>query len=197
MPDCRGSRPSGPAIASSSRAQSAAVRAIGPVWSSVSSIGKTPVYGTRPYVGLRPTAPEKELGIRIDPPWSPPIAMSHSPTATSAALPLEEPPAERFVACGFSTGPVPEVGLPPEKQRWSHTSSPTISPPARGFRQGAGVGVEGGRTLYGRVRAARSNDHRGGGAGSAHAKELPTRIDGLSSHGGPPPRCAGRKSRTK
>src|SRR5207247_11252969 len=60
--------------------------------------------------------------------------MSHSPTATSAALPLEEPPAERFGSCGFSTGPVSEVWLPPEKQRCSHTALPTISPPASRIR---------------------------------------------------------------
>jgi hypothetical protein len=38
--------------------------------------------------------PHQALGMRIEPPWSPPIAMSTSPAATSAALPLEEPPAE-------------------------------------------------------------------------------------------------------
>ena len=39
----RGSSPSGPAMASRNTATSATVRAIGPVWSRVSSIGKTPV----------------------------------------------------------------------------------------------------------------------------------------------------------
>ena len=48
----RGSSPSGPAIASSMSAQSTTVMAIGPMWSSVSSIGKIPVYGTSPCVGL-------------------------------------------------------------------------------------------------------------------------------------------------
>src|SRR5438309_10878071 len=60
--------------------------------------------------------------------------MSQSPAATSAALPLEEPPAERFGSCGFSTGPVSEVWLPPEKQRCSHTDLPMISPPASKMR---------------------------------------------------------------
>src|SRR2546422_7207959 len=60
--------------------------------------------------------------------------MSHSPEATSAVLPLEEPPAERLGPCGFSTGPVSEVWLPPEKQRCSHTALPTISPPASRIR---------------------------------------------------------------
>ena len=32
--------------------------------------------------------------MRIDPPWSPPIAISASPVATTTALPDDEPPAE-------------------------------------------------------------------------------------------------------
>jgi hypothetical protein len=39
--------------------------------------------------------PLQQLGIRTEPPWSPPMAMSASPAATSAAEPLEEPPALR------------------------------------------------------------------------------------------------------
>ena len=62
------------------------------------------------------------------------MAISHSRATTSAALPLEEPPAERFGSCGFSTGPVSEVWLPPEKQRCSQTALPTISPPASRIR---------------------------------------------------------------
>src|SRR5207237_260886 len=49
------------------------------------------------------------------------MAMSHSPATTSAALPLEEPPADRFGSCGLSSAPVTEVWLPPEEQRCSHT----------------------------------------------------------------------------
>ncbi len=40
-------------------------------------------------------------GMRIDPPWSPPMAMSTSCKATSTALPLEEPPALRVRSHGF------------------------------------------------------------------------------------------------
>src|ERR1700730_15622038 len=58
------------------------------------------------------------------PPWSPPIARSHSRATTSAALPLDEPPAERLGSCGLRTGPVSEVWLPPEKQRCSQTDLP-------------------------------------------------------------------------
>ena len=64
----RGSSPSGPAKTSKNKARSATVRAIGPVWSTVISMGKAPVYGTNPYVGLSPQMPHQLLGIRIDPP---------------------------------------------------------------------------------------------------------------------------------
>ena len=58
----------------------------------VSSMGITPVYGTRPWVGLSPTMPHMDAGMRIEPPWSPPIAISTSPAATAAPEPDEEPP---------------------------------------------------------------------------------------------------------
>src|SRR5919107_1522165 len=62
------------------------------------------------------------------------MAMSTSPAATSAALPLDEPPAERVWSWGLSTGPVSEVWLPPEKHRCSQTALPGISPPASRIR---------------------------------------------------------------
>src|SRR4051812_4087678 len=100
----RGSRPSYPAITVSISAASATVRVIGPRWSMVSSMGNAPVYGTSPWVGLWPTVPLKALGIRTDPPWSPPVAMSTAPDATSAALPDDDPPDERDGFHGFRTG---------------------------------------------------------------------------------------------
>ena len=53
---------------SSNKAQSVTVRAIGPRWSHVISMGTPPVYGTSPHVGFRPTMPHHEDGMRIDPP---------------------------------------------------------------------------------------------------------------------------------
>ena len=73
---------------------SATVAVIGPVWSTKISIGMMPVYGTSPHVGFIPQIPEKEAGMRMEPPWSPPIAMSASPRATTTALPEDDPPAE-------------------------------------------------------------------------------------------------------
>ena len=61
--------------------------------------------------------PHHELGMRIDPPWSPPIAISTSPAARSAALPLEEPPAENPGLRGFCVGPVSELASVPDLER--------------------------------------------------------------------------------
>src|SRR5262245_1222326 len=97
-------------------------------------MGNAPVYGTRPYVGLCPTVPQNALGMRTEPPWSPPSAMSTSPAATSAALPLEEPPVVRPGSHGLRTGPVSEVWLAPEKHRLSHTDLPTTLAPAASRR---------------------------------------------------------------
>ncbi len=74
------------------------------------------------------------LGMRTEPPWSPPTARSTAPAATSAALPLDEPPAERVGSHGLRTGPVRDVWLPPEKQRSSHTALPMIVAPAASRR---------------------------------------------------------------
>src|SRR5689334_309070 len=100
----------------------------------VFSIGSAPVYGTRPCVGLCPTVPQKELGMRIEPAWSPPSAMSTSPAATSAALPLEEPPVDFDRSQGLRTGPVCEGWLPPAKQSASQAALPAIVAPAASSR---------------------------------------------------------------
>ena len=68
--------------------------------------------------------------MRTDPPWSPPVAMSTTPAASRAALPLEDPPAERVVSHGLRTGPLREVCEPPEKHRSSHTALPVMVAPA-------------------------------------------------------------------
>jgi len=53
-----------------------------------------------------PTMPQKLAGMRIEPAWSPPIAIGTSPEATSAALPDDEPPVVNPGLRGFCTGPV-------------------------------------------------------------------------------------------
>ena len=81
-----------------------------------------------------PKTPENEAGSRIEPPWSPPIAMSASPRATTTALPEEEPPAEYPILWGLCTAPVALVWLPPERQKYSQCVFPAISPPASRMR---------------------------------------------------------------
>jgi hypothetical protein len=68
--------------------------------------------------------------MRTEPPWSPPMARSTSPAATSAALPELDPPADQPMRCGLCTGPDELVCEPPEKQKYSHTALPAIVAPA-------------------------------------------------------------------
>jgi hypothetical protein len=60
--------------------------------------------------------------------------MSTSPMATSAVLPLDEPPVVRVVSHGLRTGPLSEVWLAPDKQRFSQTDLPTTVAPASSRR---------------------------------------------------------------
>src|SRR5215207_2518892 len=59
---------------------------------------------TRPYVGFRPTTPQKPAGWRIDPPVSEPKLTMARPAATAAAGPPLLPPGTRSVLHGFRTG---------------------------------------------------------------------------------------------
>jgi hypothetical protein len=79
--------------------------------------------------------PQCDAGMRIEPPWSPPIAMSTSPAATSAPHPLDEPPEVRRSSCGLRTGPEAEVWLPADRHMFSQTALPMISPPAARIRR--------------------------------------------------------------
>ena len=68
--------------------------------------------------------------MRIEPPWSAPMATSTMPAATSAALPLDEPPLVRAGSQGLRTGPLLAVWEAPEKQRSSQTALPAMTAPA-------------------------------------------------------------------
>src|SRR4029450_5093757 len=78
--------------------------------------------------------PDQQLGIRTAPPWSPPMARSTCPAATSAADPDDDPPVLRLGSYGLRTGPLSAVWLPPEKQRLSQTDLPRIVAPASSTR---------------------------------------------------------------
>src|SRR6267142_4586559 len=80
-----------PAIASNISAASSAVRASGPcTWpgSQASGIGQ---FGVSPGVGLIPTIPQNDAGIRIEQPKSVPCASGTIPVATATADPPDEP----------------------------------------------------------------------------------------------------------
>ena len=55
----------------------------------------------RPYVVFKPTTPQREEGIRTEPPPSVPSAAEHIPEATIAAGPDEDPPVYLSRSCGF------------------------------------------------------------------------------------------------
>ena len=60
-------------------------------------------------MGLWPTTPLQAAGIRMDPPWSPPSAMSTCPVARTTALPFEDAPGAWVGLRGFRTGPSAQV----------------------------------------------------------------------------------------
>src|SRR4029077_11209664 len=58
---------SSPAITASARAQSATVRAIGPIESSANDSGNAPSVGTRHWLGLKPPKPHHAPRARLKP----------------------------------------------------------------------------------------------------------------------------------
>ena len=55
----------------------------------------------RPWVGLKPTTPQKAAGRITEPLVCEPIAPGTMCAATAAAEPLEEPPGVRPASCGL------------------------------------------------------------------------------------------------
>src|SRR5215211_555189 len=54
-----------------------------------------------PTLGLKPTAPQKLAGRRIEPTTWVPSPAGTMPAPTAAAEPLDEPPGVRLPSCGF------------------------------------------------------------------------------------------------
>ena len=77
---------------------------MGPTQSSEEAYATRPVRDTRPYVGLRPTTPQKWAGWRMLPPVSLPSAPAACPAATAAAEPPLLPPGTRVVSQGLRVG---------------------------------------------------------------------------------------------
>src|SRR3954464_4060680 len=85
----------GPAITESISAASRTDLARGPSTDSVFQPRKPGSLGTRPNVGLWPTTPQNDAGMRIEPPPSVPNAIEVIPAATDAAAPPLDPPGVR------------------------------------------------------------------------------------------------------
>src|SRR6185437_655151 len=91
--------------------QSVTVRAIGPIESMLCDSGKAPSMVIRCRLGLKPTSPQIAAGIRVEPPVSLPIEMSHMPSAAATTAPDDEPPGTRLRSAGLPG--VPKCGLAP------------------------------------------------------------------------------------
>ncbi len=96
---------SDPAAAAMKAIESPMVRASGPKWDMLSKTLGRMVMGTRPRLGLKPTAPESAAGIRTDPPMSVPSANGTTPVATATADPPDEPPEVRSGFQGLRVTP--------------------------------------------------------------------------------------------
>src|SRR5579859_5591673 len=99
-----GSAGCSPLMASRNSAMSSTLRAIGPWTVRLRSILKAGLCGTRPMLGRKPTTPQKDAGLRSEPPISVPWATQAVPVASATAAPPEEPEAEREVSQGFRVG---------------------------------------------------------------------------------------------
>src|SRR5687768_14154430 len=86
-------------------AASRTVRVIGPAVSCECEIGTIPVRLTSPIVGLIPTIPHTEDGLRIDPSVSVPTATAHKFAATAAPDPELDPHGLRSSAYGLRVSP--------------------------------------------------------------------------------------------
>src|SRR3954454_15394013 len=60
---------------------------------------------TRPRCGLSPNSPQLALGIRIDPPPSPPMPAGTMPVAPATAAPPLDPPGDRVRSHGLRVTP--------------------------------------------------------------------------------------------
>src|ERR1019366_1048517 len=98
-----------PVMASSIRARSETLRAIGPSTHSVSNAGRPSPRGTTPGLGLIPTMAQKLAGILSEPPRQEPFASQTSCAANDAAAPPEEPPAVKSSFQGLRV--TPHTGL--------------------------------------------------------------------------------------
>src|SRR5579875_2060598 len=83
--------------------------------------GTTPSVVIRPWVVLRPTIPQRDAGIRTEPPVSLPIAAPARPAATATPEPLLEPPGTRWDRSSQGFRGVPSTALVPQAPKANST----------------------------------------------------------------------------
>ena len=81
-------------------------------WVALQASGRR-TEGMQPTPALNPKRLQKDAGILIEPPASPPSAMGTSPAATAAALPPLEPPELYSVLKGVEVGPNMRLSVVP------------------------------------------------------------------------------------
>src|SRR5215212_2436505 len=90
---------------------------------------------TVPYVGRRPTTPQRAAGCLIEPPVSEPSAQGASPAATAAAEPPELPPGTRVGSHGLRAGPYAEFSVDEPIANSSMFVLPSVGKPAAFVRE--------------------------------------------------------------
>jgi hypothetical protein len=119
-----------PEMTSRSRALSRTLRDMPPRTTSPYQCCDRGATEMRPRVGLRPTSPQAEAGMRIDPPPSAPSATGTVPVATATADPPDEPPGERSRSKGLRVTPVARLSV---NGNWPNSGivvRPTMTAPA-------------------------------------------------------------------
>src|SRR4051812_29987911 len=95
----------GPTTTDSISAASRTERVNGPSTDNVFQPRNPGSLGTAPKVGLWPTIPQKDAGIRTEPPPSVPSARAVIPAATDAPAPPLDPPGVRPRSQGLRVSP--------------------------------------------------------------------------------------------
>src|SRR5438045_3451752 len=97
------------------------LRPIGPGVSRLALSGMIPAELMRPVVTLRPVSPQKEAGIRTEPPVSVPIAHGAIRAATATPEPLLDPPGVRASVRSHGFHGVPRWALVPQPPKANST----------------------------------------------------------------------------
>ncbi len=92
-------------MASSIRAVSITVRAIGLMLDTLANTSGDMSWGMTPADCLKPTTPLQAAGMRVDPPASVPTASGPAPAASATAAPPDEPPLVRSAAQALRVRP--------------------------------------------------------------------------------------------